>query len=275
MGDKQTMNYFLDNLEQYDGQIGGHHSDNGSPTEDGNQGVALHIFENIGVEYGYVLDIGAFSKKASNVVPIMEKYNIGGLLLDGDNKYNDPEITKVWITKDNITTLLETNNCPKNVDYISVDIDNMDYWIMKSLLEGGYKSNVIIAEFNPIWSRKEACTKKYFENTRKADGDTAYSSNYGVSLYGLVKLFSEHGYRLVHVMKQNQHGDPSSNNAFFIQERFDTENKFENQEEVLKQVFPTPFIEPFKLDGNIRKFGTNDIEIVKSKLKSEGWFIEL
>jgi len=76
-------------------------------------------------------------------------------------------------------------------------------------------------------------------------------------------------------MKQNQHGDPSSNNAFFIQERFDTENKFENQEEVLKQVFPTPFIEPFKLDGNIRKFGTNDIEIVKSKLKSEGWFIEL
>jgi len=43
---------------------------------------------------------------------------------------------------------------------------------MKSLLEGGYKSNLIVAEFNPIWSRKEACTKRYFENTRKADSDT-------------------------------------------------------------------------------------------------------
>jgi len=35
------------------------------------------------------------------------------------------------------------------------------------------------------------------------------------------------------------------------------------QEEVLKSVFPTPFIEPFKKDGNIRKFGTNDIEMVQ------------
>ena len=80
------MKYFLDNLESYEGHIGGHRSNNGSTTEDDNQGVALHIFENIGVEYGYVLDIGAFSKKASNVVPIMEKYNIPGLLLDGSNK---------------------------------------------------------------------------------------------------------------------------------------------------------------------------------------------
>ena len=267
--------YFLDNLEQYEGMVGGHHSNNGSPTEDGNQDVALHLFENIGVEYRYVLDIGAFSKKASNVVPIMEKYNIAGLLLDGDNKYNDSEITKVWITEDNIIELLEKYQCPKNIDYISVDIDNMDYWIMKSLLEGGYKSNVIIAEFNPIWSYDEAYTKVYRENTHKADSETSYSSNYGVSLYGLVKLFSQYGYRLIHVMKQNQHGDPSSNNAFFIQERFDVENKFKNQEEVVKTLFPTPFIEPFKRDGNIKKFGVNDIQIVKEELKKQGWVIEL
>lgn len=266
---------FLDNLQQYEGLIGGHHANNGSPTEDGNQGVALHIFENIGIEHEYVLDIGAFSKKASNVVPIMEKYNIPGLLLDGDNKYNDKEITKVWITQDNIVSLLEKYGCPKNVDYISVDIDNMDYWIMKSLLGSGYKSNVIIAEFNPIWSYNEAYTKIYREKTHKADSETSYSSNYGVSLYGLVKLFSQYGYRLVHVMKQNQHGDPSSNNAFFIQEKFDTQNKFQNQEEVIKELFPTAFIEPFKKDGNIRKFGTNDISIVKEELKKRGWVLQL
>lgn len=267
--------YFLDNLQQYEGLIGGHHANNGSPTEDGNQKVALHIFENIGIEYGYVLDIGAFSKKASNVVPIMEKYNISGLLLDGDNKYNDKDITKVWITQDNIVSLLEKYGCPKNVDYISVDIDNMDYWIMKSLLDSGYKSNVIIAEFNPIWSYNEAYTKIYREKTHKADSETSYSSNYGVSLYGLVKLFSQHRYRLVHVMKQNQHGDPSSNNAFFIQEKFDTQNKFQNQEEVIKELFPVAFIEPFKKDGNIKKFGTNDISIVKEELKKQRCFVQL
>lgn len=265
--------YFLENLENYIGDIGGHHSDNTSTTEDGNHGIALHIFENIGIEYGYVLDIGAFSYNGSNVTPIMDKYNIPGLLLDGANKYNDKRITKVWLEPTNVVDILQKNDCPKNLDYLSIDIDNMDYWVLKSILEGGYTTNLLIAEFNPIWSYDEAYTKQYKESASKKDGDTKSSSNYGVSLYGLVKLLSPYGYRLIHVVKQNEWGQPTSNNAFFIHDRFDGKDKFKNQSEVIQTLLPTPFIEHFKEKGNISKFRTNDLDVVKSKLKST--FLEL
>lgn len=268
------MTYFLDNLENYESEIGGHHSNNGSPTEDGNHGVALHIFENIEIQFRYCLDIGAFSSKASNVVPVMDAYKIPRLLLDGENKYEDPKIVKLWITKENIAKILQNFSCPKNFDYISIDIDNMDYWVIKAVLEAGYKSNLLVAEFNPLWSYEESYTKNYIEQARKSDGDTLGSSNYGASLKCFVDLLSKYGYRLVHVTKKNKHGDVSCNNAFFIQSKFDVQNKFESQEKVIKNLFPTPFIESFKSRKNIERFGTNSLEEVKAILKRD-WFVEI
>lgn len=260
------MKYFLDNLEDYVGEIGGHHSDNESTTEDGNHGIALHIFDNIGIQYGYVLDIGAFSYNGSNVTPIMDKYSIDGLLLDGENKYNDKKITKVWLEPDNVVSILESNECPKNLDYLSIDIDNMDYWVLKSILEGGYSSNLIVLEFNPIFDNNEPYTKKYKAQAKKKDADTSLSSNYGASLYAFQKLLSKYDYRLIHVVLKNGFNQPSSNNAFFIKSKFDTNNVFTDGFEVINNVFTKPFIEDFKKNGNISKFKTNDLEKVKTQL---------
>lgn len=268
------MEYYLKNLQSKEGLVGGHHSNNGSPTEDGNQEVALHIFENIGIEHKFVLDIGAFSTKASNVIPVMKKYDIPGLLLDGANKYNDPEITKVWITAENVSELLNKFNCPKKLDYISLDIDNMDYWIIKAVLDAGYISNLMIVEFNPLWDYNEAYTKKYNASGNKNDSSTDYTSNYGASLYAFTKLLNKFGYRLIHVMQQNTHGDPSSNNAFFLQEKFDTENLFINQEEVIKTLYPISFIESFKKQKTFNKFKATNESEVKEILK-RNWFVEV
>ena len=259
--------YFLNELESKEGLIGGQHSSNGSTTEDGNHEVALHIFENIGIEHGYVLDIGAFSTKASNVVPIMKKYKIPGLLLDGVNKYNDLEIVTEWLTRDNIVSILQKYKCPKDLDYISIDIDNMDYWLLKSVLEAGYKSNLLILEFNPIWNHDQLYTKPYSDRAHKADADTNYSSNYGASLAAFAKLLTPYGYRLVHVMKQNAHNNPSCNNAFFLQETFDTEDQFADQQATIERLFPIAFAERFKQEHNQRKFGTTNIKQIKEQLK--------
>lgn len=275
MGNKQIVEeYFLNNLESKEGIIGGHHHDNNSTTEDGNHDVALHIFDNIGIAHGYVLDIGAFSTKASNVVPIMNRHNIPGLLLDGVNKYRDAEIKVEWLTKDNIVSILQKYDCPKELDYISIDVDNMDYWLLKSILDAGYISNLLILEFNPIWSAEESYVKRYSDGAHKADTDTSYSSNYGASLAAFTKLLNGHGYRLVHVMKQNSHNDPSCNNAFFIQEIFDADDMFINQHETISKLHPTGFVEAFKRGYNEKKFGTSNVDIVKMILK-EKWFNEV
>ena len=260
------MKYFLENLENYVGEIGGHHSDNDSTTEDGNHGIALHIFDNIGIQHGYVLDIGAFSYNASNVTPIMDKYDIDGLLLDGQNKYNDNRITKVWLEPDNVVNILKSHDCPKNLDYISIDIDNMDYWVLKSVLEGGYSSNLIVLEFNPIFNNDESYTKKYQKGAKKKDKQTTLSSNYGASLHAFQKLLSNYGYRLIHVVLQNEYEQPSSNNAFFIKDEFDTDNLFEDGATTINKVFTTPFVEKFKKKGNNSKFKTTDMNVVKDSL---------
>jgi hypothetical protein len=68
-------------------------------------------------------------------------------------------------------------------------------------------------------------------------------------------------------MKQNAHNDPSCNNAFFLQETYDTEDQFVDQNEVIQRLFPTAFAERFKQEHNQRKFGTTDIKQIKEQLK--------
>jgi hypothetical protein len=268
------LKYFLDNLQNYEGEIGGHHSKKGT-TEDGNDTVAMHIFDSIGIEYRHVLDIGAFSTKASNVIPIMKKYGIEGLLLDGENKYHDPKITKVWLEVDNILNILENLGCPKKLDYISIDIDNMDYWILEKVLSSGYDSNLIIVEFNPIWSHSEAYVKKYYKNAKKGDEKTGVSSNYGASLRAFSILLSKFDYRLIHVVQKcYESKQPTSNNAFFIKSKFDHLDKFKDHEDVIKELLPEPFVEGAKMKRNMSKFKTADISQIKEILKNN-FFIEV
>ena len=266
--------YFLKNLDQYKSPTGGHYTNleilqslnndlSNFPwerfaTEDGNTGVVCHLLDNIGAEFKFALDIGAYSKLASNVVPISARYGARALLLDGENKHNDPDVAKVWITKENICELLSNFGAPKKMDFISLDIDNMDYWILKSLFDGGYTSNVLIAEFNPAFSYDEAYTKDYFSDATKNGPYTAGSSNYGASLGALTKLANSFDYNLIHVMP---------NNAIFLKRKFDVQEMFANQSEVLKKLHPEPYIEPHKKVANERKYDTSDLSEVRKLLK--------
>ena len=218
--------YFLQNLDQYKSATGGHYTNlevlqslnndlskfpwERFATEDGNTGVVCHLLDNIGAEFKFALDIGAYSKLASNIVPVAARYAASALLLDGENKHNDPDVAKVWITRENICELLSNFDTPKEMDFISLDIDNMDYWILKALFDGGYTSNILIAEFNPAFSCDESYTKDYYSDATKNGPYTAGSSNYGASLGALTKLANSFGYILIHVM---------TNNAIFLKQK--------------------------------------------------------
>ena len=286
--------YFLDDLQGYRGAIGGHysncklsakhgpslHEEEHIPlseyfpwdqygTEDGNIGVSRHIFDNIGLEFNCFLDIGAYSKMASNVFPIAAMSpGADVLLIDGENKHHDPHVVKTWITRENVCNHLSILKCPKMLDFISIDIDNMDYWVLKEMLENGYLSNLLIAEFNPVFRFDESYTKRYSPGDSKAGDDTAGSSNYGVSLKALASLVGRFGYRLVHVMKDHITAG-RSNNAIFLQARFDTENKFEDQAATVASLHPEPFVELYKGLSNYQKFGTADLEEIRDILKTQ------
>jgi hypothetical protein len=253
------MKNFLDELDEYKNGVTGGHRDNlnfnfdtpeswiNFATEDANIPMVMHIFDNIGIHHNFVLDMGAYSSMASNVYPVMKRYNIDGLLIDGENKHNDPLVKSEWITTDNICQLLDTYGCPKNIDYISLDIDNMDYWILKNILIAGYSTNLLVLEFNPIFSFEESFTKEYDASSRK-DG----TSNYGASLCAFSKLLEPYGYRLIQVL---------TNNAYFINEKYDVSDKFIDVEKLLRDLHPSPYKETHK------KNFSNDINVVRQRLK--------
>ena len=240
--------------------------------------VAIHIFDSIGIEHNYVLDIGTYSIHRSNVTPIMDEYDIKGLLFDGQNKHKEPELVKVWLEEDSIEQILVDNNCPKNLDYISIDIDNMDYWILKRVLKCGYDANLIIVEFNPLWSYNESFTKIYNVGAKKTDTITARTSVYGASLLAFVNLLTKFNYRLIHVLKtldsSYPEDQPSSNNALFIKSKFDYLDKFENQEDVIKKLLPEPFVEGTKMKRNSKRFNVVDLKELKEIFK-EKFFVEV
>ena len=53
---------------------------------------------------------------------------------------------------DNICEKLLKYNTPEEFDLLSLDIDSNDWYVLKSILYGGFKPSVIILEYNPIYA---------------------------------------------------------------------------------------------------------------------------
>ena len=216
------MTNYLDNLRTYETKLKGY------ITEDGMSSVLLHLLETIGTPNQYVLDIGALSYAGSNLAPVVDKFGMDFLFIDGNAPTTDERLHRHWITTENIISLLQKHNCATSMDCICIDIDNMDYWILKTILESGYTSNVLVLEFNPIWNNTESVVKPYKASAKKKDEDTKKSSNYGASLLAFQSLLVRYGYRLIHITSSKLFNGPC-NNAIFIKNEFDTADIFLDQ----------------------------------------------
>lgn len=152
-----------------------------------------YIFENIGVVNKYLVDFGAggLGCSMSNTRYLLEK-GWTGLRMDG-NPMGDTTIMQEMITAENICDLFKKYNVPNEFDFLSIDIDGNDYWVLKNILEGGYSPRVIIAEFNGCIPNGISKTIKY--NPSHTFGENDY---YGFSFDLGKKLAKEKGYTLVH-----------------------------------------------------------------------------
>jgi hypothetical protein len=74
---------------------------------------------------------------------------------------------------------------PRSFDFISIDVDGADYWLMHDLLQH-YTPQVICVEFNPSIPDEVIYIQARDDNIR-----------HGSSLAGLVELATSHGYTLI------------------------------------------------------------------------------
>ena len=81
---------------------------------------------------------------------------MGSLLMDGGNENPDINLKKIIFWPDNIITLFEKFGVKKEFDFLSLDVDSYDWFMLETILEAGYSPRVIICEYNSNFEIDEA-----------------------------------------------------------------------------------------------------------------------
>lgn len=162
-------------------------------SQKGQDSFIEYTFDTFGTTNKYYVEFGACDGYfLSNTSYLRNSKNWTGLLLEGSSFFQEnPSINlyKKHLTKDNICNIFKEFNVPLDHDFLCVDMDGIDYWIMKSILEGGYKPRVIMVETNVRFEPNESMVLKY-------DPEWCWDGVkwYGGSPYAFKKLFNEHDY---------------------------------------------------------------------------------
>ena len=118
-----------------------------------------------------------------------------------------PYITRSLVSLNNIQSLIDSAFAKEGVsvrgaggmDYFSIDIDGMDYYLLDSLLSNGYQPRVVATEFAAHMGQELAVTRPYSPTFSAA----ATSFQYGASLMAFVKLMTRYRYRFIGCVEWN------------------------------------------------------------------------
>jgi len=184
-------------------------------------GLLLYLFSLIGFKNRLVLDVASGAPRGGNTTNLIVNWGCHALLLEGNDKlveeaiafyqrHSDTElfpplIRQAWITAENINQLISQAGFSGEIDFFSLDVDGVDYWLWESL--DVVSPRVVMVEYQDMFSSDEAVTVPYSPDFNRFSVHPEY---FGASLAAFVKLAHRKGYRLVGC---NRYGY----NAFFVQ----------------------------------------------------------
>mmetsp|Transcript_47591 Transcript_47591/g.101604 ORF Transcript_47591/g.101604 Transcript_47591/m.101604 type:complete len:366 (-) Transcript_47591:166-1263(-) len=104
-------------------------------------------------------------------------------------KYN---IRRAILSEDNIFHHFEAAGVRKDVDYVSIDVDSIDVWLLHGLLSGGYRPRLISCEYNANfqWNQAVAANTTWREfNWRSMFGASAAAFDFVGRKFGYELLY--------------------------------------------------------------------------------------
>lgn len=167
----------------------------------------------------YFIEIGAADGMQNNSswLVVAEQYN--GLMIEGNprlverakrlipNHSIGVECLNMFVNSENVAELksLALHSDP---DVFSLDIDGVDYYIAKAIMNGWFRPKIFAVEYNSVYGPDRSMTVPYKNDFAftKAHPTQLY---YGVSISAWRKFFDQRGYRFVTV-------DRKGVNAFFV-----------------------------------------------------------
>ena len=212
------------------------------------------------------LEIGTQDYRESNTRFLLINKNWDGFLIEADKaaikdiksqrvywKHNLRAINE-FITKDNINNIIKKFNIPKKLGLLSLDIDGVDYWVLKKL--SVLDPSIIICEYNSLFGQKKSVTVPYKENFIRSD---MHHSNlyYGASIKAFIDLMKKKNYFLIGT-------NSAGNNAFFVKK-----NIWNKARKLIinKKVFDSKFRESRNTKGELTFLDKkSSLKLIQNKL---------
>ena len=199
-------------------------------SQNGEDGILDFIVTKLNINRPNFIEIGVQDYLESNTRFIYESYYPSGLIIDCQKNLNsivkeninlwkgDLRIVEKFITSKNAeNTILQ--NCDFDIDIFSLDIDGIDYWIIKNLSEK-INPKVFVIEYNSIFGPQIEVTVPDIEDFSRENYHYSHLC-YGASLRAFTELLKKKGYYLLGVNRLR-------NNAFFISNKFSKDKFFPN-----------------------------------------------
>ena len=130
-----------------------------------------------------------------------------GLLLDGAHSNASINLHSEFVTSANIVPLLRKYKVPRHVDFMSIDVDSYELWLLEAILKSEYRPRVIAVEYNSNFPWRSSLTypdPSQFRTGANSDR-LQHSANggYGLGCYSgaAPRMFDllarEHGYVVI------------------------------------------------------------------------------
>jgi len=188
-------------------------------SQNGEDGIIQYLIKSLKLKKIKFVEIGTEDYSESNTRYIFETTRCDGLIIDPLKNLKDKvknTVTNFWknnlliindfASPSNINLILEKNNFNNNIDLFSIDIDGVDYWIIKELKKN--ISKIFVAEYNPYFGSKLEISAP---NLEKFDRFKYHPSGvcWGASLKAMINLMKKKGYTFLGSNRLNC-------NSFFV-----------------------------------------------------------
>ncbi|MDC1112487.1 hypothetical protein OAS43_01630 [Candidatus Pelagibacter sp.] len=168
------------------------------------------------------VEIGTEDYSESNTRFLLINKNWKGFLIEANKKdvekikkqriywKHDLKIQNSFINADNVNDVIRNMNIPKDIGLLSIDIDSIDYWVLKKL--NALSPAIIICEYNSLFGIKKPLTIPYKKKFLRSEEH--YSNLYfGASIKAFENLMKKKGYFLIGT-------NSAGNNAFFMKNKY-------------------------------------------------------
>tara|TARA_B100002052_G_scaffold277393_1_gene282844 strand:+ start:27 stop:947 length:921 start_codon:yes stop_codon:yes gene_type:complete len=212
------------------------------------------------------LEIGTENYKESNTRFLLANKNWDGFIIEANkNSVKDIKSQKIYwkhnlivenqfVDQNNINTIIKKINIPKKLGLLSLDIDGIDYWVLKKL--SVLEPSILICEYNALFGQKKAITVPYKKNYIRSN---EHYSNlfYGASIKAFIDLLKKKNYFFIGT-------NSAGNNAFFV-----NKNIWKKVKKLIheKKIFISKFRESRNSKGELTFFNKKkSLEMIKNKI---------